>query len=51
MGQMSIKEAATGGDTEEWPQLSAAIIFMFAPLLAFTAFAMRILVRRATVDR
>ncbi len=46
MGQMSIKEAATGGDTEEWPQLSAAIVFMFAPMLAVTSFAMRILTRR-----
>ena len=49
MGQMLIKEAQAGGDTEEWPQLSAAIIFMIAPLLACTAFALRVLGR--TVSR
>ena len=45
MGQMSIKEAAVGGDGDEWPQLSAAIIFMIVPLLAFTGFAQRFLSR------
>ena len=47
MGQMSIKEAAVGGDGDEWPQLSAAIIFMIVPLLACTAFAQRVLGRIA----
>lgn len=51
MGQMSIKEAATGGDTEEWPQLSAAITFMFLPLLACTVFALRAIGRTAMRDR
>ncbi|MEP7174580.1 MAG: carbohydrate ABC transporter permease [Aestuariivirga sp.] len=45
MGQMSIKEAQVGGDGDEWPQLSAAMIFMIAPLLACTAFAQRVLGR------
>ena len=45
MGQMSIKEAAVGGDGDEWPQLSAAIIFMITPLLACTAFTLRALGR------
>ncbi len=47
MGQMSIKEAQVGGDGDEWPQLSAAIIFMIAPLLAFTAFSQGVLSRMA----
>lgn len=45
MGQMSIKEAAVGGDGDEWPQLSAAIIFMIVPLLACTSLAQRFLSR------
>jgi ABC-type glycerol-3-phosphate transport system permease component len=44
---MSIKEAQTGGDGDEWSQLSAAIIFMIVPLLACTAFAQRVLGRMA----
>lgn len=51
MGQMSIKEAAVGGDGDEWPQLSAAMIFMIAPLLACTAFAQRVLGRMALRKR
>lgn len=47
MGQMSIKEAQVGGDGDEWPQLSAAIIFMIMPLLACTALAQRVLGRMA----
>jgi multiple sugar transport system permease protein len=47
MGQMSIKEAQVGGDGDEWPQLSAAMIFMIVPLLACTAFAQRVLGRMA----
>jgi len=46
-GQMSIKEAQTGGDGDEWSQLSAAIIFMITPLLACTAFTQRVLGRMA----
>ena len=44
-GQMSLKEAQVGGDGDEWPQLSAAIIFMIVPLLACTGFAQRFLSR------
>ena len=51
MGQMSIKEAAAGGDPEEWPQLSAAIVFMVVPLLACTAVALRVLGRTALWNR
>jgi multiple sugar transport system permease protein len=47
IGQMSIKEAQTGGDGEEWAQLSAATIFMVAPVLACSGFAQRILGRMA----
>lgn len=46
-GQMSIKEAQVGGEGDEWPQLSAAIFFMVAPLLACTALAQRVLSRIA----
>jgi multiple sugar transport system permease protein len=51
MGQMSIKEAQVGGDGDEWPQLSAAIIFMIMPLLACTVFAQRVLGRMALRNR
>jgi multiple sugar transport system permease protein len=51
MGQMSIKEAQVGGDGDEWPQLSAAIIFMIVPLLACTVFAQRVLGRMALRNR
>ena len=51
MGQMSIKEAQVGGDGDEWPQLSAAIIFMIMPLLACTVFAQRVLGRMALGSR
>lgn len=51
VGQMSIKEAQTGGDGEEWSQLSAAIIIMIVPLLAFTAFAQRVIGRRSLGNR
>jgi multiple sugar transport system permease protein len=44
-GQMSIKEAQVGGDNDEWPQLSAAIIFMIVPLLTCTGLAQRFLGR------
>jgi multiple sugar transport system permease protein len=51
MGQMSIKEAQVGGDGDEWPQLSAAIIFMIMPLLACTALVQRVLGRVALGNR
>lgn len=51
MGQMSIKEAQVGGDGDEWPQLSAAMIFMIVPLLACTALAQRVLARTALGNR
>ena len=51
MSQMSIKEAQVGGDGDEWPQLSAAIIFMIVPLLSCTAFAQRVLGRMALRNR
>jgi len=47
IGQMSIKEAQVGGEGDEWPQLSAAILFMALPLLFFTVFVQRILGRTA----
>ena len=43
IGQMSIKEAQVGGDSQEWPQLSAAMIFMVVPVLACAGFAQRYL--------
>ena len=51
MGQMSIKEAQVGGDGDEWPQISAAIVFMILPLLACTVFAQRVLGRMALRNR
>jgi multiple sugar transport system permease protein len=51
MGQMSMKEAQAGGDAEEWSQLSAAIIFMIMPLLAYTALVQRVLGRMALGNR
>ena len=51
VGQMSIKEAQVGGEGDEWPQLSAAIIFMIVPLLACTALAQRVLSRMALRNR
>jgi multiple sugar transport system permease protein len=51
VGQMSIKEAQVGGEGDEWPQLSAAIIFMIVPLLACTALAQRVLSRMALRSR
>ena len=50
-GQMSIKEAQTGGDGDEWSQLSAAIIFMVVPLLACAVFAQRVLGQMAFRNR
>ena len=50
-GQMSIKEAQVGGEGDEWPQLSAAILFMALPLLVFTGFVQRVLGRMAVTRR
>jgi multiple sugar transport system permease protein len=50
-GQMSIKEAQVGGDGDEWPQLSAAIVFMIVPLIACAAFTQRVLGRMALRNR
>lgn len=47
-GQMSIKEAQVGGEGDEWPQLSAAILFMAVPVLAFAAMMQRVLKHTAT---
>jgi len=46
-GQMSIKEGQVGDEGDAWSQLSAAIIFMVAPLLACTGLAQRFLGRIA----
>ena len=51
VGQMSIKEAQVGGDGQEWPQLSAAIIFMIAPVLICAGFAQRYLGRLTSWGR
>jgi multiple sugar transport system permease protein len=45
VGQMSVKEAQTGGDTEEWSRLSAAMVVMLIPLLAGVVVAQRFLSR------
>lgn len=44
-GQLSLKEAQTGGDAEEWANLSAATLLMIAPLLVFTGLVQRVLSR------
>jgi multiple sugar transport system permease protein len=51
IGQMSIKEAQVGGDSQEWPQLSATIIFIVVPVLACTGLAQRFLSRIAVRSR
>ena len=51
IGQMSIKEAQTGGEGEEWAQLSAATIFMIVPVLACTFLAQRFLGRMVLWSR
>ncbi len=51
IGQMSIKEAQTGGDGQEWPQLSAAIVFMITPVIACATLAQRFLGRMALWNR
>lgn len=39
IGQLSMKEAAVGGDIEEWSRLSGAMVLMITPMLAFAVFA------------
>jgi multiple sugar transport system permease protein len=51
IGQMSIKEAQTGGEGQDWAHLSAATIFMVTPVLACTALAQRFLGRMALWNR
>ena len=46
-GQMSIKEGQVGDESDAWSQLSAAIIFMVAPLLACAGLAQRFVGRMA----
>jgi multiple sugar transport system permease protein len=50
-GQMSVREAAVGGDQEERLNLSAAIILTVLPLVALTGFAQRFLSRLASWRR
>jgi multiple sugar transport system permease protein len=45
VGQMSIKEAQTGSEAEEWANFSAATVLMAAPLLVVTGFVQRVLAR------
>ena len=42
VGQLSLKEAQTGGGNEEWIHLSAATIVMMLPTLAFAAYFQKI---------
>lgn len=50
-GQMSVREAAVGGDQEERLHLSAATILTVLPLVALTGFAQRFLSRLASWGR
>ncbi len=50
VGQLSLKEAQVGGGPEEWAHLSAAAIFMTAPLLLFSGVAIRLLSRRSAAQ-
>jgi len=43
VGQLSMKEAQAGGETEEWAHLSAATVLMVLPLLGLTAIVQRAL--------
>jgi multiple sugar transport system permease protein len=45
VGQVSLREAATGGGPEEWAHMSAAILVMVFPALIFAAIAQRLLGR------
>jgi multiple sugar transport system permease protein len=51
VGQLSMKEAQAGGDAEEWPRLSAAMVLMAIPVLACTTFIQRFLGRAALWGR
>lgn len=43
MGQMSVKEAAAGAESEEWGNFSAATIIMVLPVLVLTGAALAVL--------
>jgi multiple sugar transport system permease protein len=45
MGQMSVKEAAAGAESQEWGKFSAASIIMVLPVMALTGFALSLLRR------
>jgi multiple sugar transport system permease protein len=47
VGQLSLKEAQIGGEPEEWAHLSAASVFMAAPLLVFAGVLQKFLSRRS----
>ncbi len=47
VGQLSLKEAQIGGEPEEWAHLSAATVFMTAPLLVFVTSVQRVLAARS----
>jgi multiple sugar transport system permease protein len=47
VGQLSMKEAQTGGETEEWAHLSAAAVLMMVPLLLVASMVQRYLTRMA----
>jgi multiple sugar transport system permease protein len=50
MGQMSVKEAAAGAESEEWGNFSAATIIMVLPVVALTGAALTLL-RRLPLPR
>jgi multiple sugar transport system permease protein len=45
MGQMSVKEAAAGAESQEWGKFSAASIIMVLPVMALTGAALTLLRR------
>jgi len=51
VGQISVREAATGGDAVEWAHLSAAAVLMILPLLGCTGLVQRILGRMPLGDK
>jgi multiple sugar transport system permease protein len=51
VGQLSLKEAQTGGGPEEWAHLSAATLVMVMPALLFAAIAQRLLTRTVVSGR
>ncbi len=51
IGQMSIKEAQSGGDGLEWARLSAAITLMIVPVLVLAGFVQRFMGRMFVASR